>query len=269
MHPILIQLKFLPVYSYGALVALGFLISFLLVLKRAKEAQVSADFISDLFLVILVSSILGARLLYVAVNFSYFMQRPLEIVMIHHGGLILYGGVITAVVASYFFIAKKGYPFYTIADLFMPYLALGQAFGRIGCYLNGCCFGKVTDACCAVVYPPNSLPFNDHIEKGMVGFDARYSLPVHPAQLYSALLDLGLFMVLLAVDRKKKWNGQTFWLYVILYPVIRIVMEVFRGDTPAVIAHMTLYQLISAALLVLGVAGYVIASRRATDQLKA
>lgn len=258
MHPILIQLKFLPIYSYGTLVALGFFISFLLILKRAKEMRISTDFISDLFLVILVSSIVGARLLYVAVNLPYFAQRPLEIIMIHHGGLILYGGVITAVIASYFFITRKGYPFYTIADLFFPYLALGQAFGRIGCYLNGCCFGKTADMCAAVVYPQNSLPFNDHLDKGLVRFDAGYSQPVHPVQLYSALFDLALFMVLLAVDRRKKWNGQTFWLYVILYPVKRVVMEMFRGDTPVVVAHMTLYQMISIGLLMLGIIGYIV-----------
>lgn len=262
MHPILIQFKFLPIYSYGALVALGFFVSFLLILKRAREMKISTDFISDLFLVILVSSILGARLLYVLVNLSYFMQSPLEIIMIHHGGLILYGGVVAAVIASYFFITKKGYPFYAIADLFFPYLALGQAFGRIGCYLNGCCFGKTADTCVAVVYPRNSLPFNDHLDKGLVGFDARYSQPVHPVQLYAALLDLALFMVLLAVDRRKKWNGQTFWLYVILYPVKRVVMEMFRGDTPVVVAHMTLYQMISIVLLMFGIIGYIVTASK-------
>jgi phosphatidylglycerol:prolipoprotein diacylglycerol transferase len=251
----------MPIYSYGTMVALGFFIAFMLILRRAKDLQISADFISDLFLVILISSIVGARLLYVLVNGAYFLRNPLEIIMVHHGGLILYGGVISAVAASYFFITKRGYAFYAIGDLFIPYLALGQAFGRMGCYLNGCCFGTVTDSACGVVFPLNSLPYQDHVEKGIIRLDSHFSLPVHPVQLYSALLDVIIFMVLLSVDRKKKLRGQTFWLYFILYPVKRFLMELLRDDTAAVFMSLTLYQVISAGLLVFGAAGYLIVTR--------
>jgi len=177
---------------------------------------------------------------------------------VQRGGLVVYGGMAAAALGSLVFIKAKRYSYFRIIDIFMPYLALGQALGRIGCFMNGCCFGKVTGSIFSVVFPANSLPYTDHLDKGLIAPGAAHSCAVYPAQLYSSAVDLAIFAALAEIDRRKRWNGKTFWSYLILYPLKRFFIEFVRGDSPALLAGLTEYQLISAGLLCCGIAGYVL-----------
>ncbi|MDP8261969.1 MAG: prolipoprotein diacylglyceryl transferase [Candidatus Ancaeobacter aquaticus] len=257
MHPILLHFKF-PIYSYGVCVAIAFLLGYYLVLKKAAIENIQKEFISDLLLVIIISGIVGSRLLYVVFNIRYFMDNPFEIVMINRGGLIVYGGIIATFIVTSIYTTMKGHKFFFIADLVVPFLALGQSLGRIGCYLNGCCYGKVTSFPVGVAFPRYSLPYFNHIDKGFINGDMYASLPVHPAQLYSSGLDLLIFVVLLLVYDKRKWNGQVFWLYVVLYPLKRFFVEFFRGDSAICGGGMTIYQIISIGVIMIGCFGYFV-----------
>ncbi|MDP3804358.1 MAG: prolipoprotein diacylglyceryl transferase, partial [Candidatus Omnitrophota bacterium] len=142
MHPILLKLGPFTVYSYGVMVAIGFGIFTFLVYRRAAKFNIDQDKIIDLTILILVWGIIGARLLYVASNLSFYLANPVDIVNLSKGGLVWYGGFLAALFAGMVYLKNNRLNFWEITDLIAPYIALAQGFGRIGCFFNGCCYGK-------------------------------------------------------------------------------------------------------------------------------
>jgi len=236
MHPILLKFGPVTIYSYGLMVALGFITATLLAVRTAEKFHIPQDRVTTLALVILISGILGARLLYILLNLKYFASRPLETVMVWHGGLAFYGGVVTAFITSLIYLKIAKQPLLDIADLIVPYICLGHSIGRIGCFLNSCCFGKTT----SVFY---GIAFADGLVR-------------HPTQLYSSLYLLFLYMFLRVALRYRRFKGQTFFLYLVLYPMGRFFIEFFRADNPQVIFNFTLSQLISIVIFTFGIYGY-------------
>lgn len=253
MHPLLFQYKFLAVYSYGAMLAIAFLFGISLASRRARKVGLNPNQIVDLCLLILITSIIGARLLYVGQNWDYYQFHRLEIIMIQRGGLVYYGGLIFGFLGALLFIRWKKWRMWQVADILAPSIALGQAFGRIGCFLNGCCFGTLTSLPWGVQFPdksPAALEFGPlHL--------------VHPTQLYSSLLNFALFLFLLWFDRRRKFEGQTIVVYLLAYGVIRFAIEFLRGDNPSMVAFLTLSQIIS--LLAIGVALVLMRILRASN----
>lgn len=241
MHPVLFQWKNIAIYSYGAMLALAFLIGISIAGRRAPSRGIEKNVIVDLALWILINSIVGARLLYIAMNWEYFQFHLWEILMVQKGGLIFYGGLIFGLLTAILFCRFKKLSFWKVADVMAPSIALGQGIGRIGCFLNGCCYGKLTDLPWGVQFPPESPA---SAEFGPLHL-------VHPAQLYSAGLDFALFFFLLWFDRRRKFDGQTFCLYVLGYAALRFGIEFLRGDNPHLFGFMTLSQMISAGLAAL------------------
>ena len=219
MYPILFNLGPFKIYSYGLFMAMGFLTTIFLIEKKAK--------ISNLCLLSFIFAILGARLMYVLVNISFYRERPLEILMLHHGGLMFHGGLIAGLAAAWVYLKKSKRPILSVMDIVALYLPLGQAIGRIGCFLNGCCFGR----------------------EG------------HPAQLYASLGNIIIFMILRLVSSaiasphrgEGKGEGVLFSLYLILYPINRIVVECFRADLPRIWMGLSLTQLISVGIFAAGI----------------
>jgi len=180
MHPDLFSIGDLTLHSYGLLVAVGILAASVYLTRRASLLAMSRDQVMDLILVIVISGFVGARALYVIYEFDYFRRVPLEIIAIWRGGIIFYGGMIGASIGFVLYHWRTKRSILRSLDLFTPALALAQSFGRIGCFLNGCCFGKETASFFGILFP-------------------FHPIPLHPTQLYHALFNLVLFSVLIVV----------------------------------------------------------------------
>lgn len=217
MFPILFRLGGWTVYAYGFLITLGFVAGLILATLKARQERIPFERMVDLFFYTLFSSILGSRALFVLINFSSYREHPLQIFKLWEGGLVFYGGLVLAVAVSIWYMKWHRLPIWKLADLFSPFVALGLFFGRIGCFLAGCCYGKETSLPWAVVFTnPDSL--------------ARLNVPLHPTQLYDAANGLAIFSFLKWMEKRKSFEGQIFWLFLFLYSVTRFFIEMLRGD---------------------------------------
>jgi len=144
MHPILVKIGFLRIYSYGVMMVIAFLAASYFLSREARARGMHSEAVFDLAFTSFVWAIIGARFFYVALHPAYYFQHPLDIIKLHRGGLVFFGGAIFGIIAGSMVIARKKLPWRQTLDLFSPYIALGHAIGRIGCFLNGCCYGKPT-----------------------------------------------------------------------------------------------------------------------------
>jgi len=220
MHPVLFRVGPITIYTYGVFVALGLLTGVILARNRAKQAGIDPQDFLDLVFYTVLAGIIGARAFYVIQNFVFYKDNWLGIVKIWEGGLVFQGGLIFALPVAWALIKKKNLSFWKTFDLLAPYLALGQAFGRIGCFFAGCCYGKCTHLPWAVTFTdPNTL--------------ALPGVPLHPVQLYSAMGLFFIFGILTFWRRHQKFIGQLSCLYLIFHSLFRIFIEFFRGDPRA------------------------------------
>jgi len=217
MHPILFNFGSFSLYTYGLFLALGFMAAVWFSKRNARFYDIKPDDISDLFFVVLVCGLLGARLLYVVINFEEFQSNLLDIVKIWKGGLVFFGGFIGGVAGSVVMLRIKKMAFFRTADSISPGVALGHAIGRLGCLFAGCCYGRQCDLPFAVKFThPDSL--------------APLHMYLHPTQIYMAASNLVLFFVLVWIQKHKRFHGMVFLSYVMLYCVFRFTIEFFRGD---------------------------------------
>jgi phosphatidylglycerol:prolipoprotein diacylglycerol transferase len=251
VHPIAFQLGSLTIHWYGVMIALAFLFGLWTATLRARRENISGEKIADIVLWLMIGGILGARAVYVTTYWKEeFASQPLsEIFMIQHGGLVYYGGLIGATIAATIYIRWKKLPLWKIADILAPSIALGSVFGRTGCLLNGCCYGRPTDLPWGIRFPA------DHPTGGV---------PVHPTEIYDGLLNLILYFFLAWLFRHKKFDGQIFATYLLCYAVTRSFVEYFRGDYTNLHYHLGLTpaQWISVPIFVAGLALAVILSKR-------
>ncbi|QTA88618.1 prolipoprotein diacylglyceryl transferase [Desulfonema magnum] len=217
MYPVLFKFGQIAIYTYGLFIALGFLAGISVAKKEAVRVGEDPDKMMDICFYILISAIIASRLFYVVVNLEMFLSAPLDIFKIWNGGLVFYGGFIGAAVTAFIYLKKHRMPLWKTLDILAPSLALGHFLGRIGCFFAGCCYGKVCHLPWAITFShPDSL--------------APTGIPLHPTQLYSALNNLMIFGFLWLFRRRKKFDGQLCWIYVLIYGITRSVIEVFRGD---------------------------------------
>jgi phosphatidylglycerol---prolipoprotein diacylglyceryl transferase len=264
VHPIALQLGSLTVHWYGVMIALAFLAGLWTATRRARRDNIPGERIADLVFWIMLVGLIGARTVYVTTYWSEFAHQPLlEIFMIQHGGLVYYGSVIGAAVAYFIYVRWKRLPGWKIADILAPSIALGNAFGRIGCLLNGCCYGSVCQLPWAIRFPNQSAAWQQQFQQGLVG-RGDPSLPVHPTEAYDALLNLVLYFGLAWLFRRKKFDGQVFATYLLGYGLLRFTVEYFRGDYPADHIHngLTSAQLISLPIFIAGLALIAFLHRR-------
>jgi phosphatidylglycerol---prolipoprotein diacylglyceryl transferase len=217
MHPILINIGSLNLYTYGLFVAIGFLTAMQVSKINAKSHGISRETISDIFFVILISAIVGARLLYVLINLDFYKNNLLAVFQIWNGGLVFFGGFLAAVLASLVYLKKLDLNVWKTADIIAPGIAIGHAVGRIGCLFAGCCYGKVCQLPFAIqfTHPRSLAPLNIYL---------------HPTQIYSMISNLILFFMLLWLQKRKKFDGMVFLIYIMLYSLFRSFIEFFRGD---------------------------------------
>lgn len=234
MYPIITKIGPLYIYSYGMMVAIGFAVATLLACKHASEFGINKEKIIDLGIVMLLGGIAGARVTYIALNLQYYIMNPLEIINLTRGGLVWYGALIFGIITAAWFVKKNKISFWQAGDLFAPYIALAQAFGRIGCFLNGCCYGSAAPSSfmLGVVFPGESVP--------------RY-----PTQMFSALALLLIFAILRVWQKRRHFVGEIFLGYGLLYSMKRFSVEFFRGDYPKILYGLTISQLISFAVFII------------------
>lgn len=238
MHPIICKFGHMTVYSYGLLVAIGFLAAIFLITRKCKVLDINGQLVGDLSIYLLVGGFIGGRLLHVAVNLKYYFDNPLEIIMIQHGGLAYQGGLVLAIVCGWLFLKKRKLNFLSMADLFIPYVALAQSIGRIGCFLNGCCHGSVTDSVFGMKFP-------------------QLACFVYPTQLYYSFTWLVIFIILNLIYEKRRFNGQIFCLYFLFYGSMRFLIDFLRGDLGRIWLGWTLTQIISVFFITLSIIFYV------------
>jgi len=237
------------------MVATGFLAGLWTASRRAPMAGIHGEKIFDLGPWLIIGTLVGARALYVITFWkSEFAGQPLlNVVKIWEGGLVFYGGLIGATVAGVVAIRLKKLPLWKVADVLAPSIALGHAFGRIGCLLNGCCYGRVC-----------SVPWGIHFPAG----HETYPNAVHPTEIYESLLNFSLYLALAQLFRRRKFDGQVFGVYLISYAIIRAFVEMFRGDYPASQIHfgLTPAQMVSVPIFAIGVVVLIMLSRKPAVQ---
>jgi len=238
MHPVLFSLGHINVYSYGLMVALGFIAASLLSSKLAEKEGVDPDKIIDICLLILVAGIIGARLFYVITNFDYYRNDVIGILRLTDGGLAFYGGFFFALFFSVFYAFRKKLSVWRIGDIIAPYAALGHSIGRIGCFLNGCCYGGPTDLPWGVIFPGSRTI-------------------VHPTQIYASLDSLAIFIILRYVYPKRSFSGQVFLGYFLLYGASRFFEELIRRDSPRILYGLTIWQVISLCVFAAALMIYI------------
>jgi phosphatidylglycerol---prolipoprotein diacylglyceryl transferase len=243
MHPVLVRIGPLTIHSYGVFIAAGFLIGLFLAVRQGKKQGIPEEKIMDITFYLLLSAIIGSRLLFVAIGARYYLEHPLDIFKIWEGGLVFYGGLILAVPVAIWYVRRNRIDLWNTADVFAPSLAIGHALGRLGCFCAGCCYGKPAYGL------PWAVTFSDPESLASMG------VPLHPVQLYESLGELLNFFFLILLRRRQSFKGQLFWMYILMYSLLRFAVEFFRGDTVRgfIISDISISQGISILTAVLAV----------------
>lgn len=238
MYPVLFRIGNFSIFSYGVLLALAFAVGAFGLSREGKKAGLPEDKLLDMTMWILVAAIVGSRLLYILIELPTYLADPLSIFHVRSGGLSFHGGLIAGIATGLWYTRRHRLPQGKVADMVAPYLALGYAIVRIGCLLNGCCFGR-----------PSTLPWA--LPSAYVDTTLR-----HPTQLYAFLAGLLIFAVLRWRRGKTRFHGQLFLEFIMLYSVYRFIVEHFR-EVSAYTGFLTLGQAASLT----GVVGAYVAIR--------
>jgi len=245
LSPVLLAIGPVEIRWYGLMWALGFLIVYWYVRKAAREGliRLTDDDADWLMVWLVIGTLLGARFFEVFVwEWQYYAAHPGEIIAIWHGGLSFHGGLVGSLIAGYWFSRRRKIPFLNLCDVCFVPVTLGLMLGRIGNFINGELWGRLTDVPWAVKFP------------GADGYR-------HPSQLYEAGYSLVLFGILWNL-RKNKWpHGSIFAIFLVLYAVFRFMTEYFREPT-AMIGPLTLGQALNIPMLIAGIALWYWVRRR-------
>src|SRR5471030_2065776 len=262
MYPRLFELGPVTVYTYGVLLAAAYLFGLKLAMVRAKARGLDANRVLDLGIYIIISALIGAKLLLLITDFRAFTANPRELLTLARSGGVFYGGLILAVAVALIYIRRIGLPLWTTCDVFAPGIALGHVVGRFGCLFAGCCFGKQ-------VAMPHwwTVTFTDPFALANVG--TPLGIPLYPTQIFEAGAELLILGVLLWTERKgKPFAGRTFWLYMLLYAISRFIIEFYRGDERGNVGMFSTSQFISILLAPLAIAMLVYLARAFTPAPK-
>jgi len=215
------------------MIAIGFLTVLYFIQRDARRCDIDANALSDTAFWVLILGVASTRLTHIILYPQFYSWTdPIGWINVTNGGLVFQGAIPVSILFCYWNLKRRGVPFWKAADVVMPYVPVGQAFGRTGCLLKGCCHGERADELpWAICFPPESPAYAAH-QQHYADFpaDAAWSYPVHPTQLYSVVLLLGLCAALLFIRRHRPFVGITLPFYFILYGVCRFIVEIFRGD---------------------------------------
>ncbi|GAC1342453.1 MAG: hypothetical protein NVSMB23_15160 [Myxococcales bacterium] len=269
-----------PLHTYGLLIATAFIVAMWLAGRTARRAGLDGDRVMDLCFWILVSSMVGSRVLFIAVNWPDYVRDPAGIFAFWKGGLVFYGGFLGAVACSVWYMRKHRMAFFAYADALIPSVAIGHAIGRLGCFAAGCCWGGACDATLpwAARFPPESLAYQSQVATHVIQSGALHTLAIHPTQLYESLGELAIFLALTVFRPRKRFSGELLALYLVLYAPLRATVEMLRGDEErgrvfnfvgawarGAWWNLSTSELISALLFCAGVALLAVLGRRPSE----
>ena len=254
MRPVLFEIFGMPIHGYGLMIVLGYLLTLYVAVRIARSWGL-ADVIYDLGMVMLLSGILGGRTFFYILNYSeQFQDRSiLAFLMIWEGGLVLYGGVTAGCLGALLYLKWKKLPLLDFMDVLSIAAPIGLAFGRLGCFMNGCCFGMVCgeNYPLGVHFPQSSAPYAHQVAAGWIQLGGVMD-PVHPAQLYQASHDILLFFMLWwYVGKRYSPRGAGMLLLWFLYGIGRFFIEGLRNDTPLTFTGLTVSQNYSIVVVIL------------------
>ncbi len=251
----------IPVYGYGFMLLVGFLLAGWMASRRAQHEGLAAEVIWDLATWLFFSGIVGARLFYliqfrkrVFADKQRLDEYVLTAVNLPDGGLVLYGGVLFGIVAYLIFCHRQKISPLLMADVAIPSFFIALACGRFGCFLNGCCYGDPCELPWAITFPQGSVPFIGLVNRGFSDPDAVTSMPLHPTQLYSSINAMVLGFLTASYFKHRNYDGAVITLALISYPITRFVIEILRSDGIGQWGTgLTISQLVSLAVLVFGI----------------
>jgi phosphatidylglycerol:prolipoprotein diacylglycerol transferase len=253
MHPILFEIAGFPVYTYGLLLAAAYLLGLQFALVRGRARGLDPNRIMDLGIWIIISALVGAKLLLLIVERGRFSLTPSGVMDLVRSAGVFYGGLIAAVVVALWYLWRHKMPMWTVTDVFAPGIALGHVIGRMGCLFAGCCFGRPTTA-------PWAITFHNEFAAQNVG--TPLGVPLHPTQLYEAGAELLILGFLLVLERRgRPYPGRTFWAYMLLYGISRFIIEMYRGDPRGMVGTLSTSQFVSILIVPLAVVMLVVLAR--------
>jgi phosphatidylglycerol---prolipoprotein diacylglyceryl transferase len=247
MFPRLIQVGSFYLPTYGVILAIAYLVGIWMLRRKARAEGLPEQKIFDFSLYVLAAAILGAKALLIIVEWRHYASNPRSLVEVLRSGGVFYGGLIAATTVGVWYMKKHRLPAWKIADMGAPSIALGEAIGRWGCFAAGCCYGKPTDG-------PLGVRFTDPFARDAVGTPLDVAL--HPTQIYLSINAFLIFLILQWAYRRRTFDGEVFWLYVLLYAITRGLIENFRGDSirgfliPGVLSTSQFIGLVAAAAAV-------------------
>jgi phosphatidylglycerol:prolipoprotein diacylglycerol transferase len=243
----------LAVHSYGVMILLACFAALAIGVWRARRENIDTNVVYELATWLFLGGVVGARGVYVLSHLGS-IHHFADIFLSWKGGNVFYGCILGGLGGSIAYWYRRPFPFWVMTDVAAPAVAIGIAIGRIGCFLNGCCYGAVCHQPWAVCFPAGSHAWTHQVDAGWISPLAIYSLPVHPTQLYGSSAGFVLLVLLLAHFSRRRRPGEVMALLMIVYPLTRWPLESLRGDEPAILAGMTLSQNISVALFACGLA---------------
>lgn len=246
MHRTILDLGAISVRSYGLMLVVAFWLGIELSARMARKHGIDSVRVLDLGLVVLVASLVGSRLLYVLTHLAEYQNDNIGVFRVWEGGLSFYGGLAAGVVFGMLYLRRKGLPVLKVTDLVTPQIALGIAIARVGCFLNGCCFGKESSLPWAVTFPPDC-------QAGWV----LAGKSLHPTQVYSSLANVAIFVLLRRLGGRGYAHGMVFAAFLVLYGSWRFCVDYLRYYETGMYAgplNLTWNQIVSLAMVVAGAA---------------
>lgn len=243
----LIKIGSFTIYGYGLMIAIGVIMAYFVAEKRAESAGVKKESAFSLVMWCIVGGILGAKLLYIITEIKNIVENP-KILLDIRNGFVVYGGIIGGTFAGFLFAKHSKQLFMNIFDLAMPSVALGQAFGRIGCFLAGCCYGRETQSAFHIVFHDSRFAPNN--------------VPLIPTQLISSALDFLNFFALIFLAKRVKARGQVAALYFMFYSAGRFALEYLRNDPRGAVGIFSTSQFIAIFLEIFGIILFLVCGKK-------
>jgi len=257
MFPKLLDVGSITIHTYGLCLAAAFIAGIWVMSRNARKQGIDPDFIWNMGLLVIFAALVGAKLLFLLSDFNYYSHNFREIFSLStlRSGGIFYGGFLLALAAAAWYLVKKRLPTWKITDLAAPGIALGQAVGRLGCLSAGCCYGRPTSM-------PWGITFTSQYANDNVGVPL--GTPLHPTQIYESVGTFCLFLYLMWRLPRKRFAGQILLEYMLLYALLRFVIEFYRGDDRGVVLYgmLSTSQFIAALIFLCSAAVYYYLLRR-------
>ncbi len=259
----------IPLFGYGFMMFIGFSAATWVASRRVLTIGQPPEIIWDMMMWALIPGLIGARVIYLTQNWDRVfagkqgLQKLVAAIALWDGGIVFYGSVIGGILGIIVYCRSRNINSIALFDVIAPSLFVGEGFGRIGCFLYGCCFGRACDRPWAVQFPPDSLTFEKLVERGTILPDAASTIPLHPTQIYSSVMAFLLAGILSWYFRRRPFDGAVMALAWILYPINRYVLETLRDDEPGRLGtDFTFSQLMSIGLVISGIVAMYYFSQR-------